>query len=165
MKHYLLIRSIFSSGWTLALILREIQPLSARLLPETNSMLSSGCLLLGVSLSTRLTWLFTYEMGEPRGGGYRIRNSELDWKDWTSCWFHTDYFITECLFSIRLTSFESRHFHLSIDITPMSVCWVFAELQFILVTYFKEQLAETEKTESTSCLFSFFFQKELKGLE
>ncbi len=85
-----------------------------------------------------------------------IRNNELDWKDWTSCWFHTDYFITECLFSI--TSFESRHFELSIDITPMSVCWVFAELHFILVTYFKEQFAETEKTESASCLFSFFFQ-------
>ncbi len=27
-----------------------------------------------------------------------------------------------------LTSFKSRHFKLSIDITPMSVCWVFAEL-------------------------------------
>ncbi len=87
-----------------------------------------------------------------------IRNNELDWKDWTSCWFHTDYFITECLVSIKLTSFESRHFELSIDITPMSVCWVFAELHFILVTYFKEQFAETEKTESASC-FSFFFSK------
>ncbi len=35
---------------------------------------------------------------------------------------------------------------------------IFAELQFILVMYFKEQFAETEKTESASCLFSFFFQ-------
>ncbi len=92
----------------------------------------------------------------------RIRNNELDWKDWTSCWFHTDYFITECLFSIRLTSFESRYFQRSMDITPMSVCWVFTELQFILVTYFKEQFAETEKTES--CLFSFFFFQNHKVL-
>ncbi len=59
--------------------------------------------------------------------------------------------------SIRLTSFQSRHFQLSIDITPMSVCWVFAELHFILVTFFEEQLAEMEKTKSASCLFSFFF--------
>ncbi len=93
-----------------------------------------------------------------RGGGIALEIMGLDWKDWTSCWFHTDYFITECLFSTRLTSFESRHFELSIDITPMSVCWVFAELQFILVTYFKEQFAETEKTESASCWFSFVFQ-------
>ncbi len=91
-------------------------------------------------------------------GRDRIRNNELDGTDWTSCWFHTDYFITECLFSIRLTSFQSRHFQLSIDITPMSVCWVFAELQFILVPFFEEQLAEMEKTKSASCLFSFFFQ-------
>ncbi len=35
----------------------------------------------------------------------------------------------------------------------------FAELQFILVTYFEEQLAEMEKTKSASCLFSFFFPK------
>ncbi len=92
-------------------------------------------------------------------GRDRIRNNELDGTDWTSCWFHTDYFITECLFLIRLTSFQSRHFQHSIDITPMSVCWVFAELHFILVTYFKEQLAEMEKTKSASCLFSFFFPK------
>ncbi len=91
-------------------------------------------------------------------GRDRIRNNELDGTDWTSCWFHTDYFITECLFSIRLTSFESRHFQRSIDITPMSVCWVFTELQLIFVTCFKEKLAET-KTKSAHCLFSFFIPK------
>ncbi len=81
-------------------------------------------------------------------GRDRIRNNELDWKDWTWCWFHTDYFITECLFSIRLTSFESRHFKLSIDITPMSVLsfrWVTLhfsdaglEIATILVAYAPE---------------------------
>ncbi len=109
-------------------------------------------------------WAFPWARGT-RGylhmnvrGRDRIRNNELDGTDWTSCWFHTDYFITECLFSIRLTSFQSRHFQLSIDITPMSVCWVFAELQFILVTYFEEQLAEMEKTERILFVFFFFFQ-------
>ncbi len=113
-------------------------------------------------------WVFPWARGS-RGylhvnarGRDRIRNNELDGTDWTSCWFHTDYFITECLFSIRLTSFQSRHFQLSIDITPMSVCWVFAELQFILVTFFEEQLAEMEKTKNASCLFSFFFSKTTK---
>ncbi len=121
-----------------------------------------------VMLAARNIWLCFWASPWARGSrGYlhmntrgrdRIRNNELDGTDWTSCWFHTDYFITECLFSIRLTSFQSRHFQLSIDITPMSVCWVFAELQFILVTFFEEQLAEMEKTKSASCLFSFFFQ-------
>ncbi len=131
---------------------------SACLLPETNS-----------NVSARNIWLCFWASPWARGtrgylhmnarGRDRIRNNELDGTDWTSCWFHTDYFITECLFSIRLTSFQSRHFQLSIDITPMSVCWVFAELQFILVKFFEEQLAEMEKTKSTSCLFSFFFPK------
>ncbi len=121
-----------------------------------------------VMLARGTIWLCFWASPWARGtGGYlhmnargrdRIRNNELDGTDWTSCWFHTDYFITECLFSIRLTSFQSRHFQLSIDITPMSVCWVFAELHFILVTFFEEQLAEMEKTKSASCLFSFFFQ-------
>ncbi len=52
---------------------------------------------------------------------YRIRDNELDGKDLTSCWFHTDYLITEYLFLIVFTSFKSRHVKLSIDITPMSV--------------------------------------------
>ncbi len=39
----------------------------------------------------------------------RIRNNELDGTDWTLCWFHTDYFITECLFSIRYTSSFYRY--------------------------------------------------------
>ncbi len=69
-------------------------------------------------------------------GQDRIRNNELDGTDWTLCWFHTDYFITECLFPIRLTSFQiyifffqnhkdllyswvytkNRHFKVSIDV-------------------------------------------------
>ncbi len=157
-KHYLLIRSLFSSGWTLALIWGKSSFYSACLLPETNSNVSreerSGFVCCWASLEHAahvVIYIWT------RGGRDRIRNNELDGTDWTSCWFHTDYFITECLFSIRLTSFQSRHFQLSIDITPMSVCWVFAELHFILVTYFKEQLAEM-KTKSASCLFSFFPQ-------
>ncbi len=134
---------------------------SACLLPETNSNVSARNIWL-------CCWAFPWARGT-RGylhmntrGRDRIRNNELDGTDWTSCWFHTDYFITECLFSIRLTSFQSRHFQLSIDITPMSVCWDFAELQFILVTFFEEQLAEMEKTKSASCLFSFFFSKTTK---
>ncbi len=130
------------------------------LLPETNSNVSreerSGFVCCWASPWARGT---RGDLHMKARGRDRIRNNELDGTDWTSCWFHTDYFITECLFSIRLTSFQSRHFQLSIDITPMSVCSVFAELHFILVTYFKEQLAEMEKTKSASCLFSFFFPK------
>ncbi len=69
-----------------------------------------------------------------------------------------DYFITENLFSVRLTSFKSRHVKLSIDIFLMSLCEVFAALQFILVTCFKEQFAERVKTENAPCLFSLFFK-------
>ncbi len=47
-----------------------------------------------------------------------------------------DYFITEYLFSVRITSFKSNHVKLSIDIFLMSVCNVFAEFQFILVMCF-----------------------------
>ncbi len=135
---------------------------SACLLPETNSNVSreerSGFVCCWASTWARGSRGYLHMNARGRDC---IRNNELDGTDWTSCWFHTDYFITECLFSIRLTSFQSRHFQLSIDITPMSVCWVFAELQFILVTYFEEQLAEMEKTKSASCLF-FFFSKTTK---
>ncbi len=58
-------------------------------------------------LDTR-DWRVPCERAFNARGRDRIRNNELDWKDWTSCWFHTDYFITECLFLIRLTSFESH---------------------------------------------------------
>ncbi len=91
-------------------------------------------------------------------GRDRIRNNELDGTDWTSCWFHTDYFITECLFSIRLTSFQSRHFQLSIDITPMSVCWDFAELQFILVTFLKSSSRRQRRQRAHPVCFLFFFK-------
>ncbi len=40
-------------------------------------------------------------------------------------WFHTDCFITEYLFSARVSSFKSRHAKLSIDIFLLSVCKVF----------------------------------------
>ncbi len=89
-------------------------------------------------------------------GRDRIRNNELDGTDWTSCWFHTDYFITECLFSIRLTSFQSRHFQLSIDITPMSVCWDFAELQFILVRFLKSSSRRQRRQRAHPVCFLFF---------
>ncbi len=79
-------------------------------------------------------------------------------KNWTCRWFHTDYFITEYLFSVRLTSFKSRHVKLSIDIFLMSLCKVFAELQFILMMCFKKQFAERVKTENAPCLFSLFFK-------
>ncbi len=59
-----------------------------------------------------------------------------DVKDWTSRWFHMDYFITEYLFSKILAEFKSRHVKLSIDISLMSLCGVFAEFQFILMTRF-----------------------------
>ncbi len=57
-------------------------------------------------------------------GRDRIRNNELDGTDWTSCWFHMDYFITECLFSIRLTSFQSRHFRYNSHVRVLSFRWV-----------------------------------------
>ncbi len=87
-----------------------------------------------------------------------IRDNETRRKNWTCSWFHTDYFITEYLFSLRLTSFKSRHVKLSIDIFLMSLCEVFAELQFILVTQFKKQFAERVKTENAPGLFSLFFK-------
>ncbi len=44
----------------------------------------------------------------------------LDEQNWRLCWFHTNYFIREYLFSTWLTSFESRHFKLSVHIFLMS---------------------------------------------
>ncbi len=81
-----------------------------------------------------------------------------DGKNWTCHWFHTDYFINEYLFSVRLTSFKSRHVKLSIDIFLMSLCKVFAEFQFILVMRFKKQFAERVKTENFLCLLSLFIK-------
>ncbi len=116
--------------------------------------------LFVVSMSTRrLTWLFTYERAWAARGRDRIRNNELDWKDWTSCWFHMDYFITEC-FSIRLTSFESRHFKLSIDTTPMSVCWVFAELVHFSDVFLKAVRGDGEDGAHPVCFL--FFSKTTK---
>ncbi len=92
-----------------------------------------------------------------------IRDNELDGKDWTSCSFHTDYFITECLFSIRrFTSFKSRHFKLSIDITPVSVlsiCWVTDHFSDV---FLKAVHGDREDRERT--LFLFFFFKNHKVL-
>ncbi len=121
-------------------------------LPETNSMLSSGFVCCWASPWARGSrGYFKYKRRVPRGGGIALEiMSTLER-------------LNIVLVFIRITSsqnvcFRSRHFELSIDITHMSVCWVFAELQFILVTDFKEQFAETEKRESASCLFSFFFK-------
>ncbi len=81
-----------------------------------------------------------------------------DGKDWTSRWFYTDYFITEYLFSIRIASFKSRYFKLSIDISLMSVCRVFPEFQFIFVTGFKMKITETEAADSAPCLYFLFYK-------
>ncbi len=130
---------------------------------KTNSNVSARndlALLLGVSLSTRHTW---YLHMNTRGRD-RIRNNELDGTDWTSCWFHTDYFITECLFSIRLTSFQSRHFQLSIDITPMSVCvsfrWVTVHFSDV---FWRAARGDGRKTRAHPVCF-FFFSKTTKFL-
>ncbi len=86
-----------------------------------------------------------------------IRDNETRWKNWTCRWFHTDYFITEYLFSVRLTSFKSRYVKLSIDICLRSLCEVFPELQLILLTHFKKQYAERVST-----LFVFFILQKHK---
>ncbi len=44
-----------------------------------------------------------------------------DVKDWTSRWFHMNYFIPEYLFSKILAEFKSRAVKLSIDIYIMSL--------------------------------------------
>ncbi len=154
-KHYLIIRSLFSSGWTLALILRQIQLYSA-CLPETNSNVSreerSGFVCCWASTWARGSRGYLHMNARGRD---RIRNNELDGTDWTSCWFHTDYFITECLFSIRLTSFQSRHFQLSIDITPMSVCcfrWVTVHFSDVF-----QRAARGDGEDKERILFVFFF--------
>uniref|UniRef100_A0A673GBQ6 Small glutamine-rich tetratricopeptide repeat-containing protein alpha n=1 Tax=Sinocyclocheilus rhinocerous TaxID=307959 RepID=A0A673GBQ6_9TELE len=59
---------------------------------------------------------------------------------------------------ITLPSFKSRHFKLSIDMFLMSVCEVFAEFRFILVTRFRKKFAETEKAENATFVF-FILQK------
>ncbi len=73
------------------------------------------CLLLGVSMSTRLTWLFTYEMRVLRGGGIA-----LEIMSWTGKTEHR--VVSYGLLHHLMFVFESRHFKLSIDTTPMSVC-------------------------------------------
>ncbi len=106
-----------------------------------------------------LTWRFVISIARAAHGRDLIRENEIRRKNWTCRWFHTDYFITEYLFSGRLTLFKSRHVKLSIDIFLMSLCKVFAAFQLILVTRFKKQFAERVKTEN---LFVFFnFQKHI----
>ncbi len=75
--------------------------------------------------------------------------------------FHTDYFIREYLFSIRLSAFKNRHFSLSIDIFIMSVCQVLAEFWFIFVTPFKQIFAETKVAESAPCIFVLFYKSTM----
>ncbi len=50
---------------------------------------------MGVYIRARLTWMF--EVRSARGRDC-IRYNELRRENWTSRWFHTDYFITEYLF-------------------------------------------------------------------
>ncbi len=61
-----------------------------------------------------------------------------------------DYF--NRIFVFDKTYFISKH---SIDIFLMSVCQVFAEFQFILLTLFRMIFAETEMAESTPCIQPF----------
>ncbi len=91
--------------------------LSARLLPETlaaMNRLSSHFVYVGRSHVRTSQWIFTYEGCEKFiVGGITLEIISLDRKDWRSCWFQTDYFITEYFFN--MTSFKSRHVTLSID--------------------------------------------------
>ncbi len=88
------------------------------------------------AFTSHLTWRFVISIAPAARGRDHIRDNEFRQKNWTCCWFNTDYFITEYLFSVRVTSFTSRHIKLSIDIFLMSVCKIFAEFQFILLTSF-----------------------------
>lgn len=56
-----------------------------------------------------------------------------------------------------LISFEKVYVKFSIDIFHI-VCPVFAEFLFILVTHFRKQFEDTEKTEGAPCLFSLFYK-------
>ncbi len=67
------------------------------------SLMVWGCISVCVGrLHARASHVDIYIWTARVRGRDRIRDNELDGKDWTSCWFHTDYFITEYLFSIRL---------------------------------------------------------------
>ncbi len=92
-------------------------------------------------------------------GVHIIVDNETRRKNWTCRWFHTDYFITDYLLSVRLASFN-RHVKLSINIIIMSLCGVFAELQLILVTCFKKQFTEIVKTE----FFCFLYSSKAQSL-
>ncbi len=94
-------------------------------------------------------------------GRDRIRYNELRRENWTSRWFHTDYFNREYLFWTWLTSFKSRHFKLSIHIFLMYLRQVFAEIHVVLFTCLWREVTETEPAENAPCLFSLFFKSTL----
>ncbi len=71
-----------------------------------------------------------------------------------------DNFITECLFSIRLTSFKRTHFKISIDITPMSVFRIRRVTVHFNDVFQKAVRGEDDK-ERTLFVF-FFFPKTTK---
>ncbi len=50
---------------------------------------------------------------------------------------------------------------LSVKLSLVSLCRVFAEFQFILVMRFKEICVETETPESAPCIFSLFYKSTM----
>ncbi len=116
---------------------------------------------VGVYISARLTWMFKIWKAELLVGVATLEIMSLDGKNWSSRWFHTDYFIREYLFLRWLTSFKSRWFTLYIHIFLMSVRQVFAEIQVVLFTCLWREVTETETAERASCLFSLFYKSTL----
>ncbi len=73
--------------------------LSACLLPKTKSSRDElESLFKEVRASARLTWTIVISKAGSACGHDHIRDNKLDRKNWSSLWFHTDYFIREYLF-------------------------------------------------------------------
>ncbi len=100
-----------------------------------------------------------YRIGHDARGCDNITDNELRQERLYINWFQTNNF-RDFLFLTWLTYvLLKRHFKLSLDIFPMSVCQVFAEFLFILVTHFRTIFAETETAESAPYLFFLYFTK------
>ncbi len=72
-----------------------------------------------MNMFARLTWIVRIWKARSLVAVVTLDMS-LDEQNWRLCWFHTNYFIREYLFSTWLTSFESRYFKLSVHIFLMS---------------------------------------------
>ncbi len=120
---------------------------------------------------TEAMWVFTCvcvsrgclesEKHDRRVGVTALDIMSWDGKNWTSCWFHTDYFNREYLFWTWLTSFKSRHFKLSVHIFFMSLRQVFTKIHVVLFMCLWREVTESEKAENTPCLFSLFYESTL----